>query len=270
MKRLATILLCFFMVPLASVAPIAAADDLLNDVLERGTLRVGFSSFVPWAMRDKNGGFIGFEVDVAREVAKDMGVELELVPTAWDGIIPALLAGKFDVVISGMSITPARNLQVNFTAPYAQSGLGLVANRKLSQGLASLEDFNDDGVTFALRRGAYPVEFVKQNLPKARILQFDDEASARQEVINGRAHAWITSAPEHRFAAADHPKALHVPVDELFSRSVEGMALRKGDVDALNFFNGWVRVKHESGWLAERHAYWFGGDRPWAGQIGAE
>ena len=80
----------------------AVADDLIADIQKRGTLKVGMSTFVPWAMRDKQGDLIGFEIDVATKLAKDMGVEVEFVPTAWSGIIPSLIAKKFDVIIGGM------------------------------------------------------------------------------------------------------------------------------------------------------------------------
>ena len=82
-------------------------------------------------MRDKEGKLIGFEIDVATKVAADMGVDVEFVPTAWSGIIPALIAKKFDVIIGGMSITPQRNLTVNFTQPYAHSGQQMAANLSL-------------------------------------------------------------------------------------------------------------------------------------------
>ena len=95
--------------------------------MERGTLRVGLATFVPWAMRDRNGDLIGFEVDVAKKLAGDMGVRVEFVPTAWEGIIQALVAGRFDVIISGMSITPERALVVDFTRPYSSSGYILLA-----------------------------------------------------------------------------------------------------------------------------------------------
>ena len=108
------------------------------------------------------GIFIGFEVDVSQAVADDMGVELEIVPVAWDGIIPALLAKKFDVIIGGMSITPERNLKVNFTHAYDESGLDMVANRKLAAKMKTLEDFNDDDVVFALRRGTSPGELCQR------------------------------------------------------------------------------------------------------------
>lgn len=60
-----------------------AQTSMIDDVVKRGVLRVGFSSFVPWAMQDKNGEFVGFEIDVAKRLAKDLGVELQLVPTKW-------------------------------------------------------------------------------------------------------------------------------------------------------------------------------------------
>ncbi|MGD9235755.1 MAG: transporter substrate-binding domain-containing protein, partial [Desulfobacterales bacterium] len=87
-------------------------ESTVEQVIKRGTLRVGMSTFVPWAMKDKTGKLIGFEIDVARQLAADMGVKIEFVPTKWAGIIPALLTGKFDVIIGGMSVRPDRNLKV--------------------------------------------------------------------------------------------------------------------------------------------------------------
>ena len=72
-----------------------ASSSVLEEIKKRGSLRVGMSTFVPWAMRDKQGNLIGFEIDVATKVAEDMEVKIEFVPTAWSGIIPALLAQKF-------------------------------------------------------------------------------------------------------------------------------------------------------------------------------
>ena len=98
------------------------AESTIQTVVKRGKLIVGLSTFVPWAIRDKKGELIGFEVDVATQLAKDIGVELELVPTAFDGIIPSLLAGKFDLIATGLTITPKRALTINFSRPYNHSG----------------------------------------------------------------------------------------------------------------------------------------------------
>ena len=101
------------------------SESVIQSITKRGKMKVGMSTFVPWAMRDKKGELIGFEIDVAKKVAADLGVEIEFVPTAWSGIIPALIAGNFDVIIGGMSVTPKRNMTINFTAPYAHSGMGI-------------------------------------------------------------------------------------------------------------------------------------------------
>ena len=243
-----------------------AAAGVLETIKKRGAIRVGMSTFVPWAMRDKNGELIGYEIDVAKQLAEDMKVKAEFVPTAWDGIIPALLAGKFDVVIGGMTITPERNLTVNFTQPYANSGIHLVANKELAAGFKSLEDFNKPDVVLAVRRGATPATVAKRLMPKATLRQFDEDALALQEVLNGKAHAFITSTPTPAFEALKHPDKLFLPIPEPFVQGAEGFALRKGDPDALNFFNNWILLRQQDGWLKERHDYWFK-TRDWATRV---
>lgn len=243
-----------------------AAGSVLETIKKRGSIRVGLSTFVPWAMRDKNGELIGYEIDVAKQLAEDMRVKVEFVPTAWDGIIPALLAGKFDVVIGGMTITPERNLTVNFTQPYANSGTHLVANKELAASFKSLEDFNKPDVVLAVRRGATPATAAKRLMPKATLRQFDEDALALQEVLNGKAHAFVTSTPTPAFEALKHPDKLFLPIPEPFVQGAEGFALRKGDPDALNFFNNWILLRQQDGWLKEHHDYWFK-TRAWAGQV---
>lgn len=247
----------------------AARAETIEGVLDRGVLRVGLSSFAPWAMRSKEGEFIGFEPDVARQMAADMGVEAEIIPTTWDGIIPALLAKKFDLIIAGMSVTPARNLQVNFSIPYAKLGIGIVANRERAGNRTTPESYNDENVVFALRRGTTPVEIVRAQMPKAQIRQFDDEAAALQEVLNGRADAWAAGAPGHTDAALDYPDKLFIPFADYLRSDLSGIAIRKGDPDGLNFINNWIRLRTSDGWLAERRKYWFEG-REWKPLVGGE
>ena len=249
----------------------AVADDLIADIQKRGTLKVGMSTFVPWAMRDKKGDLIGFEIDVATKVAEDMGVEVEFVPTAWSGIIPALLAKKFDVIIGGMSITPQRNLTVNFTTPYAHSGQMMAANTKLAGNYATMDDFNQASVTIACRRGATPCKAAQKLFPKSTLRQFDDDAQAFQEVVNGNAHAMISSAPKPRFWSEAYPDDVFVAFDgENLTRGNEGFALRKGDSDAMNFFSNWIVVNTSSGWLKERHDFWFKNRSGWKDMVKLE
>ncbi len=230
----------------------------LEQVLQRGKLRVGFSTFVPWAMKDKTGAFTGFEIDVARRLAKDMGVTPEFIPTKWSGIIPSLLTGKFDIIIGGMGILPQRNLKVNFTIPYEYSGMSMIANKKLAAGFNSLEDFNKPSVTLSARTGATPVQAARRFMPKATLRLFDDESQALQEVLIGRAHAMVASAPFPSQQSIRHAKQLFLPLGKAtFTKEPIGFAIRKGDPDFLNFLNNWIIVTEAQGWLEERHTYWF-------------
>ncbi len=232
-------------------------ESTLEKVQKRGVLRVGMDTFVPWAMPDKNGELIGFEIDVATRLAKDMGVKVEFVPTKWSGIIPALLTGKFDVIIGGMGIVPARNLKVNFTQPYDHSGMSMVASKKMAAGFDSIADFNRPEVVLAVKLGATSVMAAKKYMPQATLRQFDGEAQIYQEVINGRAHAAVASAPTPAFQAIENADKLFLPLEETFTKEPIGFAVRKGDFDTLNFFNNWIQYVGAEGWLAERKHYWF-------------
>lgn len=268
-KQLKPLLLAILLVVAGNIATISAATaGMLEDVQKRGTLRVGMSTFVPWAMRDKDGNLIGFEIDVATQVAEDMGVKVEFVPTAWSGIIPALIAKKFDIIIGGMSITPQRNLTVNFTTPYAHSGQQMAANMQLAGDFKTREDFKSSDVTIACRRGATPCKAAQKLFPKATVRRFDDDAQAFQEVVNGNAHGMISSAPKPRFWSDAHPTKVFLPFgDENLTKGDEAFALRKGDPDALNFFSNWIVVKTSNGWLQERHDYWFKDQSAWKDMV---
>ena len=231
------------------------AESTLEKIIRKGVLRVGMDIFVPWAMKDKKGELIGFEIDVARQLAKDMGVKIEFVPTKWSGIIPALITGKFDVIIGGMSVTPQRNLKINFTQPYYYSDQALLANKKLTQGF-KLDDFNSPQVTIAARLGSTAAIAAKQHFPKAVIRLFDDEPAAVQEVRNGKVHAMVSAQPLPAHTALDYPDTL-VSYDVTLAREPISFGVRKGDVDTLNFFNNWIEIMRGKGWIQERHAYWF-------------
>ncbi len=236
-----------------------SSESVIETIKKRGAIKIGLSLFVPWSMRDKNGELVGFELDVGRQLAKDMDVDVEFIPTSWDGIIPALVAGKFDVIISGMSVTPQRNLTVNFSDPYAFSGMTVLANKAMTKGF-SLEDYNNPDVTFSARRGATPVVVIRQIFPQAKILQFDEDGAATQEVLNGNVHATMASEPTPSRDARKYAETLHVPFNYAFNAMGESFAYRKGDPDATNYFNNWVGIKWKSGWLKTRNDYWFRGN----------
>ena len=241
-------------------------ESTIEAIMKRGVIKVGMDTFVPWAMKDKQGKFIGFEIDVATRLAKDMGVKVEFVPTKWAGIIPALLTNKFDVIIGGMGIRPQRALKVNFTMPYDFSGMSMVASKKLAAGFDSLDDFNKADVQIAVKLGTTAAMAAKKYMPKATLRMFDDEAQAYQELRNGNVHAVVGSAPRPAYEAIKYSDSLFLPMRGTFTKEPIGFALRKGDPDTLAFFNSWIIGVSMEGWLDERHNYWFG-TRDWADQV---
>lgn len=250
----------------ASVQQDLAQNSVVEQIIKRGTLRVGLDTFQPWAMKDKKGEFIGFEIDVARRLAEDMGVKVEFVPTAWSGIIPALLTGKFDVIIGGMGILPKRALKVNFTRPYDYSGMSIVAHKEKAAGFSSLEDFNKNDVQVAVKLGTSAVIAAKKYLPDATLRMFENETQTYQELRNGKVHAVVGSAPRPAYEALEYADSLFLPLKGTFTKEPIGFALRKGDPDALAFFNSWITGVELEGWLEERHNYWFE-TRDWADQV---
>lgn len=249
-----------------AATPAEGQGKLIDQIKQRGKVIVGMSSFVPWAMRDKEGNWIGFEIDVARKFATDLGVELELAPTAWDGIIPALNAGKLDIIIGGLSITPERQKSVAFTEPYSQSGVGVAANRTLNEGRKWPEGYDSADVTFTCKRGIMACQEIQKRFPKATLRQFDDTATAFQEVINGNAHASVSSEPAPTFYTLRNADTLFQPTKEYLLSGSEGMALRKDDADTIKTLNDWIAEQNASGWLKERHDYWFR-TRDWADKV---
>ncbi len=244
----------------------AAQGDQLETILKRGTIKVGFDTFKPWAMKDKNGKYIGFEIEVAQKLAKDMGVKIEFVPTKWSGIIPALLTGKFDIIIGGMTITPQRNLKVNFSEPYEFAGMSIVANKKNAGGRTQLKDFDTPETTIAVRLGTTAADAAKNFLPNAKKLYFDEESQTIQELLNNRVHALVASAPLPVTLAKEYGNQLYLPLKEDFTKEPVSFAVRKGEHDFLNWLNNWIRVSMSQGWLQNRYNYWFFTNK-WEGLI---
>jgi polar amino acid transport system substrate-binding protein len=254
---------------MAQSFPWWAFDSVIEEVQDRGTLRVGLGLFEPWSACNADGELVGFEIDVATKVAEDMGVEIEFVRTNWNYIISELIAEEFDVIISGMAILPGRSLKVNFTSSYNPAGVFLVANTEQTTDLETLADFNTPSVTLATRRGASSVGFIENAFPDAMLVLYDTDNDVLQAVIRGDAHAAAAFATTRETWVEANPETLHLPFDEPFASEVGAMAIRKGDLDTLNFFNSWIAIRQADGWLEQRRQYWFE-TREWADQVATD
>lgn len=258
----ATLLLLTWLTPMD---PAQGADQALwekstlNQVLKRGELRVGMEAgYIPFEMRDKRGAIIGFDVDLAKLMARYMGVKVTFINTQWDGIIPALLTDKFDILISGMTITPERNLQVNFAEPYIIIGQTILLNAKNKDTVKSVKELNDPKYTVATKLGTTGEIAARRYLGKAKLKTFETEADAALEVRNGRADAFVYDLPFNVVYGAQYKDAL-VHLKEPFTKEPLGWAIRKGDPDFLNWLDHFQNQIRNDGTYDALYNKWFEG-----------
>ena len=234
-----------------------AAADVLDDIIERGTIRVGVAEFAPWTMKTKSGELVGFEIDVAKKIAADMGVQPEFEIYPWDGIVAALQEGEIDVIAGGMAITPARALQVNFSRPLAMSGVSIATNTRKTENITTLKELDDERVVIAVVADTFAASVAQTFFGQANIKTYPSSASAERDVVEGRAHAYLATVPEVNFLALKNERAVDVPMAEPLLASSEGLAVKKGEQELLNFLNAWVTARQSDKWLVTTRDYWF-------------
>jgi polar amino acid transport system substrate-binding protein len=248
--RIAAALLCLS-------ACCAAGAASLQSVIMRGELRVGVTLAAPWAIREEDGEFRGFEIDVARRLAADMGVEVVFLRFDFADLIRALEAGEIDLIAAGLTITPERALHVNFSQPYATGGIGIATNLAATADVARLEDLNDPEFTIAVLDRSVAVELARRVLPMARLETFATEDAAAAALIAGEVDIYLDQEPVPTFLALAYPDVIDVPVNRPLLETRSAFAVGKGDPDFLAFLNAWIEARDADTWLPTTHRYWF-------------
>ncbi len=234
-----------------------AKKSTIEKILKRGELRVGFESgYVPFEMTNKKGKFVGFDMDYARRLAKVMGVKFVPVNTAWDGIIPALMTDKFDIIMGGMTITQERNLKILFADPYIVVGQAILLNKKHAGTVKSYKDLNDPKYILTSRLGTTGEQAIKKYIPKATYKSFETEADAGLEVINGKADALVYDLPFIGFLYGSQGKDKTVFLSDPFTYEPLAWAINKGDPDFLNFLNNFRRQTKGDGFYDRLFKKW--------------
>lgn len=240
-----------------STGAATASVSVLDEVLKRGELRVGLEAgYMPFELKNKQGDIIGFDVDIAERMAKDMGVKLVLVNTAWDGIIPSLLTKKFDIIMSGMTISPTRNLQVNFANPYITVGQTILIHKKHEGTIKNFEDLNNPKYIIATKLGVTADYATKKYIPNATLRLFETEQEAVMEVITGKADAFVYDLPYNSSFFSQNSENL-VFLDEPFTYEPLAWAIRKGDYDFMNWLNNFLAQVKGDGFYDEVYNKWF-------------
>jgi len=153
-------------------------------------LKVGMElAYPPFEMSEKDGTPSGVSVDFAKALGAALGKEVIIENIAWDGLIPSLKTGKVDLIISSMTITEERKKTIDFSVPYAQSSLAILANK--NSGVKSIKDLNIAGKTVAVKKGSTGHLYAKDYLQNATVLVFDKEAACVLEVVQGKADGFM-------------------------------------------------------------------------------
>lgn len=257
----AVALICFFATtPALSSSIKLAQQSTLEAILKKGELRVGFEAgYMPFEMTDKKGNFVGFDIDMAKEMAKAMGVKFVPVNTAWDGIIPALITDKFDIIMSGMTVTQERNLKINFVDPYIIVGQTILINSKLKKAIRSYRDLNNPKYTVTSKLGTTGEQAVKRMIPKATYKSFETEPEAALEVVNGKADAFVYDLPYCVVFMAQQGAGKLTFLDRPFTYEPLAWAIRKGDPDFINWLNNFLKQVKNDGRYNRIYNKWIKG-----------
>jgi polar amino acid transport system substrate-binding protein len=231
--------------------------EALQRIQTAGELRVGVSLFTPWTMTNTQGELVGFEIDVAKQMAKDIGVKPIFTVLDWKELLPALLQQRIDIIIAGMVITPERALKVNFSIPYASSGIGLATNLQLTKDFTGIKDLNRPSVKVTCVAETVSAELAQRLLPKATFQIVKTSQEAIHALTSGEVHAYIASDPLPTYLALEHPEKVDTPLSKPLIATRAAFAVNKGQADFVNFLNAWITAKEADTWLTSAQAYWF-------------
>ncbi len=274
---LALLLLCLAAQPGRAEDRALDPGSTLNGVLERGALRVCFEAgYLPFEMVSKRSGlrerslrpaderkggqktsFGGFDIDLARAMARELGVAYVPVNTRWTSIIPSLLLGRCDIIISGMSITDERRRRVDFSDPYMRVGQTVLLSARLADTVTSYQDLNDTKYRVASKPGTTGEAAVQRYLPQAVYQAFETETAAASAVAEGRVDAFVYDRPFHETYLAMHGAQGLVFLDEPFTDEAIAFAIRKDDPDFLAWLNAFLGEIRTDGRYDEIRRKWF-------------
>lgn len=240
----------------ALLAPLAQAGDTLDRVVKNKTLVVGMSlDQPPMNMLNRSGGYMGFDVDLAKAIANAMRVKLEIEKVPFGELTAALDDGRIDMVISGMAITPERSARASFVGPYMMGGKSILATREAIEQFAA-GDLAASNVQLAALRNSTSATFVTEAAPNASLVEVDDYAEAIEMVLDGSVAGMVADATTCQLAVLRHPDSNLVTLDKPLTVEPFGIAVNADDAEFLNLVQNYVRTYEGLGLLTQLRKKW--------------
>jgi polar amino acid transport system substrate-binding protein len=246
----------------------AHAEDKLAAIKKAGKLVVGTASgYYPFEMVDKSNQLVGFDVDIAKAIAKELGVQIEFQNYAFSGLVPALQANKVDAVLAGMTITDKRKEVVDFSETYFVSGQALLVHKSVP-GIKTPADLDKKEYTIAVSMGTTADQTASRIFKNATIKKFEGSALAGLELISGKATAVIHETPWVAIYHRMNPQNTYA-ILEPFTTENLGIAVPKGNPELTAFLNGFVKKFKDGDEYKKAYRYWFV-DMPWWDSVPAK
>ncbi|WP_299415595.1 transporter substrate-binding domain-containing protein [uncultured Sulfitobacter sp.] len=237
-------------------APVSA-QSALNEILSEGVLKVGTTGdWNPMSVRDPaTNAYKGYDIDIMTQLAADMGVELEMVPTDWKTLVNGVVAGNYHMTGSA-SISPARLKAAGYSHSYiAVEMFPFTTDDKLAN-FDGWDSINQNGVKVATTLGTSFEKMVKEWFPDAEIVVVEAPARGFQEVLSGRADVFVTSNIEGSTLLEKFPNVRQVEVSEPRAPTPIAMLLPQTDQVWINYINSWIELKKTQGFFEEVALKW--------------
>ncbi|ADL08314.1 basic amino acid ABC transporter substrate-binding protein [Thermosediminibacter oceani] len=230
-------------------------QDTVDKIKKAGKLVIGTSAdYPPFEFHQVTGGkdeIVGFDIDIAKAIAKELGVDLEIKDMAFESIIPAVLSKTVDLGIAGFTITEERLKSVNFSDPYIDGGQQIITYK--GSGVKSKEDLN--GKTIGVQLGTTGEEIAKK-IEGAKLKQFDKVGAAVLDLMNKRVEAVIVDLPVAQAFVTNNPDKLELagePLDD----AAKAVVIRKEDQKLLDVVNKVIKDLKDSGEYDRLVKEWF-------------
>ncbi len=236
----------------------SSTSPVIDSILDRGELVVGtMGKMPPLNMTTKDGNLMGLEIDLVKSIAAAMGVKYRFETMAFSELLPALEAGKVDMILSGMTITPARNLKVAFVGPYFISGKAFLTKVKTIAEADEAADVNSPQTKLVALKDSTSQEFAKTFIPRATLWAAADYDEAVSMVLNDEVHAMIADYPICVVSVFRYPDAGLMSVVTPLTYEPIGIAVPAGDPLLVNWLENFLASLIDSGGLDDLKEKWF-------------
>lgn len=235
----------------------ATAQSALNEILSGGVLKVGTTGdWNPMSVRDPaTNSYVGYDIDVMTQLAADLGVELEMVPTDWKTLVNGVVAGNYHMTGSA-SISPARLKAAGYSDSYIFVEIYPFTTADKADRFDGWESINNGEVKVATTLGTTFEKNVKAWFPDAEIVVVEAPARGFQEVLSGRADVFITSNIEGATLLEKFPNVRQIEVGEARAPTPIAMLLPQTDQVWINYVNSWIELKKAQGFFEATAIKW--------------